>query len=90
MVVGIDWIKECLYDFNDIVEELQAYLINECGFAQEEAYAEAKRRVICPDYGNGTVDAIWKVIKQNKPVYTTGKYIVGNFVKSVPKLIQVA
>lgn len=40
--------------------------------------------VVCPDFGNGTIDSINKALKQNKKVLAFGRYIPGSFVKRIP------
>lgn len=45
--------------------------------------------VLCADYGNGTVDALWKAKNQGKRVYTTGTYKQGAYKKTLPKIVKV-
>lgn len=58
--------------------ERNTLIINDC------------EEVICPDYGNGTVDALWKAVNQGKKVFTCGKYIQGRYPKRIPtNIIQI-
>lgn len=40
--------------------------------------------IVCPDYGNGTIDTMEKALAKNIVVYSLGKYIPGKYNKSTP------
>ena len=44
--------------------------------------------VVSADFGNGTIDAMSKALRQKKQVLVFGKYIPGKYRKAVPKGIQ--